>query len=339
MIWNQLSRRLGATGTQLLFLSLLLGAAPTWASDSTAADPEVNLGGVAWAKATYNAADDAMRLPDLDLYRVHLWGSSQLGPNWSGTFRLHAGTAPGVLSRYNQDGTIFVYQAFLDRKHLFSDSDKVTLGLATNAYLKRLYRLHGTRFISRLLSQRIGYLTPTPLGVRYEFTTASLQSAITLETTAVRPDTPTTHLVGAGSTLHWNPAPPWTLSAHATYRHRSNTSAAAPSEAVFASAITYQNTHLTLSAEVVGRLLTESTTDTELGGGLLTKLKLYRSLHLFGQLIAGNQAFQDALGPRFTWRTGPLLLLEDNLMVALIVDVEHRDAPTVITSLAASKQF
>ena len=63
MIWNQLSRRLGATGTQLLFLSLLLGAAPTWASDSTAADPEVNLGGVAWAKATYNAADDAMRLP------------------------------------------------------------------------------------------------------------------------------------------------------------------------------------------------------------------------------------------------------------------------------------
>ena len=80
-------------------------------------------------------------------------------------------------------------------------------------------------------------------------------------------------------------------------------------------------------------------TDTELGGGLLGKLKLYRSLHLFGQLIAGNQAFQDALGPQFTWRTGPLLLLEDNLMVALIVDVEHRDTPTVITSLAASKQF
>ena len=131
-------------------------------------DPEVNLGGVAWAKATYNTADDSMRLPDLDLYRVHLWGSSQLGPNWSGTFRLHAGTAPGVLSRYNQDGTIFVYQAFLDRKHLFSDADKVTLGLATNAYLKRLYRLHGTRFISRLIAQRIGYLTPTPLGVRYE---------------------------------------------------------------------------------------------------------------------------------------------------------------------------
>ena len=236
-------------------------------------DPKVNLGGVAWAKATYNTADDSMRLPDLDLYRVHLWGTSQLGPDWSGTFRLHAGTAPGVLSRYNQDGTIFVYQAFLDRKHLFSDSDKVTLGLATNAYLKRLYRLHGTRFISRLLSQRIGYLTPTPLGVRYELTTPSLQSAITLETTAVRPDMPTTHLVGAGSTLHWNPASPWTLSAHATYRHRSNASAAAPSEAVFASAITYQNTHLTLSAEVVGRLLIESTNDTELGGGLLGQIQ------------------------------------------------------------------
>ena len=338
MIWVLLSRRLCTTGTYLLFLSVLLSTTPTWAAASDV-DPEVKLGGVAWAKATYTSTDDSMRLPDLDLYRVHLWGSSQLGPDWSGTFRLHAGTAPGVLSRYNQDGTIFVYQAFLDRKHLFNDADKVTLGLATNAYLKRLYRLHGTRFISRLIAQRIGYLTPTPLGVRYEYTTPSLQSAFTLETTAVRPDTPTTHLIGVGSTLHWSPAPPWTLSAHATYRHHSSATAARPSEAVFASALTYQSNHLTLSAEVVGRLLTESTADTALGGGLLGKLKLYRSLHLFGQFIAGNQAFQDTLGPQFTWRTGPLLLLEDNLMVALIVDVEHRDSPTVITSLAASKQF
>ena len=133
--------------------------------------------------------------------------------------------------------------------------------------------------------------------------------------------TPTTHLVGAGSTLHLNPASPWTLSAHATYRHRSNASAAAPSE-LSCPGLTYQNTHLTLSAEVVGRLLIESTT-TPSRRWSDHKLKLYRSLHIFGQLIAGNQAFQDALAHNLLGEQGPASL-EDNLMVALIVDVEHR---------------
>ena len=131
--------------------------------------------------------------------------------------------------------------------------------------------------------------------------------ALTLETTAVRPDTPTTHLIGVGSTLHWSPARPWTLSAHATYRHHSSATAARPSEAIFASALTYQNNHLTLSAEVVGRLLAESTTDTELGGGLLGKLS---SIGHF--ISSGSSSRQSSvpgyLGPQFTWRTGPLLL-------------------------------
>ena len=82
-------------GNPIAFLSLLLSAAPTWASEATSEDPKVNLGGVAWAKATYNTADDSMRLPDLDLYRVHLWGTFSAWPELERYLPAACGHSPG----------------------------------------------------------------------------------------------------------------------------------------------------------------------------------------------------------------------------------------------------
>ena len=300
-------------------------------------DPKLQLNGVAWAKATYALNDDTMRVPDLDLYRLQLWGTSRLADQWKGHFRLHASTAPGILSAYGRAGSIFVYQAYLERREFLSPDGLLTLGVSTNAFLRDLYRLHGTRFISRLLGQRMGYITPTPLGIRYEYSTPELSAALTLEQTATKPDSPSSHLIGAGTTVHWRPSQNWLLSSHVTHRHQSiDNQGARPSESVFASTVSYHHSALVLSVETAGRYRSGS---LELGGGILARLQLFETFHLFGQVIGGNDAFQESLGASVNWRTGPLFQLEDALQIAMIIDAEHSDTNRYVLSLAASKQF
>ena len=302
-------------------------------------DAPLSLGGVAWAKATYALSDESMRIPDLDLYRLQLWGTSELGAHWKGHFRLHASTAPGVLSSYHRPGSIFVYQAYLERAAIFTSGDKLTLGMATNAFLRKLYRLHGTRFIARVLSQRLGYVSPTPLGIRYEYSSDTLVAAVTAEQTAIRPESPSSHLIGLATSVHWTLGPDWTLSSHYTYRHKKTAAEALPSEQVFATSLTYQNPDLVVSAETAGRLRDSSESELELGGGVLAHLRLYQDLHVFGQIMSGNSGFQESLGSSLTWRVGPLLKLKDALKVALIFDANHGATDYFVVSLAAVKVF
>jgi len=323
----------------LALVTLLLIGAPVRAS--TDLDPKLRLGGVAWAKATYAFDEDSMRVPDLDLYRVQLWGSSKLSDKWSGYFRMHASTAPGVLSAYNRSGSIFVYQAYIDRRQLLNTKDTLTIGVYTNAFLRDLYRLHGTRFIARLLGQRAGFVTPTPMGVRYEYSTPTLKTSVTVDQTATTPEAPSSHLLGASSSIHWRPASSWLLSSHVTYRYQNRTSETArPSESVFASTLSYDTTCLTLSVEAVGRRIEGTSPTLELGAGLLTRFRLYEKMHLFGQVMSGNQAFQDTLGAKLNWRAGPLLRLDEGLQVALVLDSEEaRETSRLTLSLAAAKLF